>query len=54
MTALGSRVLRIYDRLNQKTAIQFVDCVFEKLPFKVEVIQTDNGATAEGVSTSAI
>ena len=38
------RVLRLYDRLNQKTAIQFVDYVLEKLPFKVEVIQTDNGA----------
>jgi transposase InsO family protein len=38
------RVLRIYDRLNQKTAIQFVDYVLEKLPFKVEVIQTDHGA----------
>jgi transposase len=38
------RVLRIYDRLDQKRAIQFVDYVLEKLPFKVEVIQTDNGA----------
>ena len=38
------RVLRIYDRLNQKTAIQFLDYVLEKLPFRVEVIQTDNGA----------
>jgi transposase InsO family protein len=38
------RVLRIYDRLNQKAAIQFVDYVLEKLPFAVEVIQTDNGA----------
>jgi hypothetical protein len=38
------RVLRIYDRLNQITAIQFVDYVFEKLPFRVEVIQTDNGS----------
>jgi len=38
------RVLRIYDRLNQRTAIQFVDYVMEKLPFAVEVIQTDNGA----------
>jgi transposase InsO family protein len=37
------RVLRLYDRLNQRTAIQFVDYVLEKLPFKVEVIQTDNG-----------
>jgi transposase InsO family protein len=38
------RVLRIYDRLNQTTAIRFVDYVLEKLPFSVEVIQTDNGA----------
>lgn len=38
------RVLRIYDRLNQKTAIQFVDYVLQKLPFHVEAIQTDNGS----------
>jgi transposase InsO family protein len=38
------RVLRIYDRNNQKTAIQFIDYVLEKLPFNVEVIQTDNGS----------
>ena len=38
------RVLKIYDRLNQKTAIQFVDYVLEKLPFQVLKIQTDNGA----------
>jgi transposase InsO family protein len=38
------RVLRIYDRLNQKTAIQFVDYLLERLPFRVEVIQTDNGS----------
>ena len=38
------RVLRIYDRHNQKTAIQFIDYVLEKLPFNVEVIQTDNGS----------
>jgi transposase InsO family protein len=37
------RVLRIYDRLNQQTAIRFLDYVLEKLPFEVEVIQTDNG-----------
>lgn len=35
------RVLRIYERLNQKTAIQFVDYVLEKLPFIVEKVQTD-------------
>jgi hypothetical protein len=38
------RVLRIYDRLDQKRAIQFVDYVLEKLPFHVEQIQTDNGS----------
>jgi transposase InsO family protein len=38
------RVLRIYDRLNQKTAIQFADYVAQKLPFRIEVIQTDNGS----------
>jgi transposase InsO family protein len=38
------RVLKIYDRNNQKTAIQFADYVAQKLPFRIEVIQTDNGA----------
>ncbi|HEU0042659.1 MAG TPA: IS481 family transposase, partial [Jiangellaceae bacterium] len=42
------RVLRIYPRLNQKTAIQFADYLLEKLPFRVEVIQTDNGAEFQG------
>jgi transposase len=37
------RVLRIYPRLNQQTAIQFLDYVLERLPFRVEVIQTDKG-----------
>jgi len=36
-------VLRIYERLNQKTAIQFIDLVLDRLPFKVETVQTDNG-----------
>jgi transposase len=38
------RVLRIYDQLGQKSAIQFVDYVLEKLPFHVLRIQTDNGS----------
>jgi transposase InsO family protein len=38
------RVLRIYDRNNQKTAIQFADYVISRLPFQVQTIQTDNGA----------
>lgn len=42
------RVLRIYPRNNQSTAIQFLDYVLEKLPFQVQVIQTDNGAEFQG------
>ena len=38
------RVLRIYDQLNQKTAIQFADFLLDKFPFRVEAIQTDNGS----------
>ncbi|MEW2386620.1 IS481 family transposase [Micromonospora sp. NPDC047707] len=38
------RVLRIYPRGDQKTAIEFLDYVLQRLPFRVEVIQTDNGA----------
>ena len=42
------RVLRIYRRNDQKTAIQFLDYVAEKLPFRIECIQTDNGAEFQG------
>jgi transposase InsO family protein len=38
------RVLKIYPQNNQKTAVQFVDYVLQRLPFGVDVIQTDNGA----------
>ncbi len=38
------RVLKIYDACNQKTAIRFVDEVIRRLPFRVIVVQTDNGA----------
>lgn len=38
------RVLRIYPKADQRTAIQFLDYVAARLPFPVEVIQTDNGA----------
>jgi hypothetical protein len=36
--------MRIYERLNWSSAIRFLDYVLEKLPFKVELIQTDHGA----------
>jgi transposase InsO family protein len=38
------RVLKVYDACNQGTAIQFVNEVVRRLPFRVQVVQTDNGA----------
>ena len=42
------RVLRIFDRNTQKSAIQFIDYVLAKLPFTVEAVQTDNGSEFQG------
>jgi transposase InsO family protein len=38
------RVLKVYDTCNQGTAIRFLDDVLRRLPFRVHVVQTDNGA----------
>jgi len=38
------RVLKVYDACTQRTAIQFIDEVCRRLPFRVHVVQTDNGA----------
>lgn len=38
------RIMKIYPKVNQKTAIQFLDYVLAQLPFAVEAVQTDNGA----------
>lgn len=38
------RVLKIYNACNQRTAIAFIDEVLRRLPFRVHVVQTDNGA----------
>ena len=38
------RVLKIYDACNQASAIRFLDEVIRRLPFRVLVVQTDNGA----------
>ncbi len=38
------RVLKVYDACNQSTAIRFLDDVLRRLPFRVLVVQTDNGA----------
>jgi hypothetical protein len=37
-------VLKIYPANNQKTAVQFLDYGLPRLPFGVDVIQTENGA----------
>jgi transposase InsO family protein len=41
--ATRARALYIYDRHNQKNAVDFVDRVREKFPFRIHTIQTDNG-----------
>lgn len=38
------RVLKVYDACNQGTAIRVLDEVLRRLPFRVLVVQTDNGA----------
>ena len=38
------RVLKIYDACNQETAVEFPDEVLRRLPFRVLLIQTDNGS----------
>jgi transposase InsO family protein len=38
------RVLKVYDACNQATAVSFVDDVIRRLPFRIHVVQTDNGA----------
>lgn len=42
------RVLKIFERNTQKSAIQFIDYVLAKLPFQVEAVQTDNGSEFQG------
>jgi transposase InsO family protein len=37
------RALKIYDKHNQDCAIDFVDYVITKFPFRINTIQTDNG-----------
>jgi transposase InsO family protein len=38
------RVLKVFDACNQRTAIRFIDDVRRRLPFRILVVQTDNGA----------
>ena len=38
------RILKLYDACTQETAIRFIGEVLRRLPFRVFVVQTDNGA----------
>ena len=37
------RALKIYQRHNQKSAIDFIDYVVEKFPFRIHTVRTDRG-----------
>ena len=38
------RILKIYDRIDQRTSIQFTDYALSQMPFKINCVQTDNGS----------
>lgn len=38
------RVLKVYERNSQQDAMRFIDEALSRLPFRVKVIQTDNGS----------
>ena len=37
------RTLKIYEKHTQESSIDFINCVVEKFPFRINTIQTDNG-----------
>ena len=37
------RALKVYGKHNQNNAIDFVNYVIEKFPFRIKMIRTDNG-----------
>ncbi len=47
------RVLKVYDACNQGTAIKFLDEVLRRLPFRVYVVQTDNGLSQKSRTQSS-
>jgi hypothetical protein len=51
-TSTRLRVLRIYPRLSQRTAIQFADHVLEKLPFQVQRSRPTAGPSSARRSTT--
>jgi len=38
-----ARALRIYEKHNQSCAVDFIDYILTKFPFRIHTIQTDNG-----------
>lgn len=48
------RVLNVYEACNQATAITFIEEVLRRLPFRVRVVQTDNGAESNRESTGTL
>jgi len=38
------RILKVFDACNQRTAIQFINDVRKRLPFRILTVQTDNGS----------
>ena len=41
------RILKVFDACNQRTAIRFLNEVRKRLPFRILVLQTDNGAEVQ-------
>ena len=41
--ATRARALKVYDRHTQKNAIDFINHIIKKFPFRIHTIQTDNG-----------
>jgi transposase InsO family protein len=37
------RAIKIYEKHNQQNAIEFIDYVVDKFPFRIHTVQTDNG-----------
>lgn len=37
------RALKVYNRHNQQNAIDFLDYVIKKFPFRIKIVRTDNG-----------
>jgi len=45
------RALKIYKRHNQQNAINFVNYVIEKFPFRIQMIHTDRGQCPQRQNT---